>query len=141
MEDRSHHAQPEDQVNPFDASPESEKPNARSPVNEFYLSKMVELARHRGIAVNFLVMPFNEDVAHPDKEYYERYYAILDKAGLHGCYNTGHWWPNELFADEHHLNVEGTAKLGAELRNEPRSYCHWPVNAMTSTAASMADVR
>jgi hypothetical protein len=125
MEEKNRHASPEDRLNRYDASPESQKPAARSPVNEFYLSRMVELARQHGIRVHFLVMPFNRDVAHPGKDYYARYYAILDKAGLQGCYDTGHWWPNDLFSDEHHLNVEGTAKLG-EVLGRPLGFCDWP---------------
>jgi hypothetical protein len=119
-----YHAVPPDRVNSGAAAPESIKPDAVSPINELYLSKIVALARDHGMGVYFLVMPFNRDVEHPDHGYYERYKATLEKSGLEGCYSKARWWPNQLFADTHHLNVEGTSKMSAELR-KPLSFCHW----------------
>lgn len=124
MEFKLHNAAPPNRINGDDASPESLKPNAVSPINEIYLSKLVALAKHHGVDVHYLVMPFNRDVQHPDKSYYERYYTTLEEAGLHACYDRAHWWPNQLFADTHHLNVEGTTMLSVELR-KPLSFCSW----------------
>jgi len=104
-------------------SPEFEKPDAVSPINEIYLKKLVELAKAHGIAVNFLIMPFNRDVSHPEQAYYDKYHSILDEAGLEGCYGPVYWWPNDLFADTHHLNSTGAGRFGAELRHQLK-YCH-----------------
>jgi hypothetical protein len=119
-----HTATPADRQNVGGESPEYEKPNAISPVNELYLRKIVDLARENHIDVHYLVMPFNRDVLHPDKAYYDHYYRILEDAGLTGCYGPAHWWPNEFFADPHHLNVQGARRMAAKL-HDSLSYCSW----------------
>ena len=103
-------------------SPEFGKPDAISPVNEIYLGNLVELAKSNDISIHFLIMPANRDVAHPPTEYYDRYLATLDDAGLAGCYGPMLWWPNELFADTHHLNADGAQRFKSVLHHE-LDYC------------------
>lgn len=112
-----------DFVNYGTESPEHEKPHATSPINEIYLNKLVELAKENGIGIRFLIMPGNRDVLQPPEAYYDRYLAILDQAGLEGCYGPMKWWPNELFADTHHLNVDGADRFQSVLRHQ-LEYCH-----------------
>jgi hypothetical protein len=111
-----------DRINYGAESPEHEKPDAASPVNEIYLSKLVELAKQHEIAVKFLIMPVNRDVSQPPETYYDRYLTILEEAGLKGCYGPIYRWPNELFADTHHLNVSGAHKFQSVLRKQ-LDYC------------------
>jgi hypothetical protein len=96
-------------------SPEAEKPSAVSPINEIYLKEIVELAHSENLKVGFVVMPFNKDVQHPAREYYDRYFALLRRAGLGACTGQEYWWPNELFADGHHLNADGAHKFSKTL--------------------------
>jgi hypothetical protein len=96
-------------------SPEFEKPDARSPVNEFYLGKLVELARLHDIKLSYLVMPFNRDVSHPEPEYFQTFADILKHAGFAHCASPPLWWPNDLFMDSNHLNALGVEEFNSKL--------------------------
>lgn len=117
-------ATPAKAINTSTEAPGIENPNGYSPLNEMYLAKIVETARAENIATGYLVMPFNQDVLHPDPEYYERFYAELAQAGLVGCVSGGDWWPNHEFSDAHHLNDVGTARFNAHLASRLR-FCQW----------------
>jgi hypothetical protein len=108
-------AMPSDKINRRPESPEYAKPDGYSPINELYLKKLVSVANTNNIEIGYLIMPYNQDVLHPDAEFYDRFLAVLDSSGMTTCSIGGEWWPNELFADAHHLNTAGTKKFNLDL--------------------------
>ncbi|MFO1402736.1 MAG: hypothetical protein U1F30_16235 [Steroidobacteraceae bacterium] len=109
-------------VNAAPASPESEKPDARSPVNEYYLARLAELARSHRIALHYLAMPMNAGVRQPPEAYFQRFAGIVERSGFAGCFSGVRFWPNALYWDAAHLNETGAARLNQELATGVR-YC------------------
>jgi hypothetical protein len=109
-------------VNDEADSPESQRPDAASPVNGHYLSRLVALARENGTAVYFLNMPMNAGVTQPPQQYFHRFDDVIARSGFEGCYSGARFWPNTLFWDASHLNADGAARLRAELA-PGLSYC------------------
>lgn len=121
---KMYEAMPASKINERPESPEYTKPDGYSPLNELYLNKIVSVADEHDIETAYLVMPYNEDVLHPQKEYYQRFARVLAGTGMQQCQAGGDWWPNELFADAHHLNDTGTARFNRDLDRKLR-FCSW----------------
>ena len=102
-------------INEEPDSPESQRPDADSPVNGHYLARLTALARENGIAVYFLNMPMNAGVAQPPQQYFQRFDDVIERSGFEGCYSGAQFWPNALFWDASHLNADGAARLRTEL--------------------------
>jgi hypothetical protein len=124
-------------VNEEPDSPESQRPDADSPVNGHYLSRLAALARENGIAVYFLNMPMNAEVAQPPQQYFHRFDDVIARSGFSGCYSGVRFWPNALFWDPSHLNADGAARLRAELA-PGLSYC-LPGQQAPAAAATSRD--
>jgi hypothetical protein len=107
-----------DAVNFQSESPEALQPNARAPVNEHYLQRLVSLAIANDIAFAFLVTPFNNDVMQPNHDYFERFSATIRSLGFDNCYAGFEFWPNEMFADAAHLNRRGAERFNADLQSK-----------------------
>ena len=98
------------------------EPDARSPVNEYYLARLAELARSHRIALHYLAMPMNAGVRQPPEAYFQRFAGIVERSGFAGCFSGVRFWPNALYWDAAHLNETGAARLNQELATGVR-YC------------------
>ncbi len=124
-----------DLLNAAPASPESEKPTARSPVNEYYLARLAARARAHGAALHYLAMPMNAGVRQPPRDYFRRFSDIVERSGFAGCYSGLRFWPNELYWDPAHLNRAGAARLRAEIA-AGLTYCPAPSQSERSSSSS-----
>jgi hypothetical protein len=92
----------------------------RAPSDMERLMRLVDTAHSRGVEIWLLAPPRSETasklIGPNGKERLSE--AVKQLASKLGCrlFSPAHFWPDNLFTDQAHLNIEGRARFLAELK-------------------------